>query len=84
MSNDYEYIDSDYIYTDPKTGLLRNLVDITDEEVLRFAESGAVTKRAKGLFENPIQINGVENLFEIISICFKTFMLGQERGEKLK
>lgn len=71
MSNDYKYIDSDYIYTDPKTGLLRNLADITDEEVLRFAESGAVTKRAKGLYENPIKINGVENLFEIHKHLFQ-------------
>lgn len=64
MSSDYKYIDSDYIYTDPKTGLLRNLADITDEEVLRFAESGADTKRAKELYENPIKINGVESLFQ--------------------
>lgn len=65
MSNEYKYIDSDYIYTDPKSGLLRNLADITDEEVLRFAESGAVTKRAKELYENPIKIKGVESLFEV-------------------
>jgi len=67
MSNDYKYIDPEYFYTDPKTGLLRNLADITDEEVLRFAESVAVAKRVKELYENPIKINGVESLFEIQS-----------------
>jgi putative transcriptional regulator len=33
MSNSYIYIDTDYSYTDPKTGLLRNLQDITDPDV---------------------------------------------------
>ncbi|MDP2061175.1 MAG: hypothetical protein U1C58_06010 [Flavobacteriaceae bacterium] len=45
MSNSYKYIDPDYTYTDPKTGLLRNLQDIADSEILLFVESGAVTKR---------------------------------------
>ena len=43
MSNSYKYIDPDFTYTDPKTGLLRNLLDITDPDVLLFVESGAVT-----------------------------------------
>jgi cell filamentation protein len=45
MSNSYKYIDPDYTYTDPKAGILRNLQDITDQDVLLFFESGAVTKR---------------------------------------
>jgi len=71
MSNDYKYIDSDYIYTDPKTGLLRNLANITDEDVLRFAESGAVTKLAKELYENPIKINSVKGLFAVHKHLFQ-------------
>jgi cell filamentation protein len=39
MSNSYKYIDPDYTYTDPKTGILRNLLDITDTDVLLFVES---------------------------------------------
>jgi cell filamentation protein len=65
MSNSYKYIDPDYIYTDPKTGLLRNLLNITDPEVLLFVESGAVTKRLQELYENPIKIEGICSLFEI-------------------
>jgi len=65
MSNSYKYIDLDYTYTDPKTGLLRNLHDITDSEVLLFVESSAVTKRLLELYENPIKIKGVDSLFEI-------------------
>jgi hypothetical protein len=30
MRNDYEYIDPDYAYTDPQTGVLRNLAGISD------------------------------------------------------
>lgn len=39
MSDTYKYIDPDYSYTDPETGLLRNLQDITDPDVL-FAFTG--------------------------------------------
>ena len=65
MSNSYKYIDPDFTYTDPKTGLLRNLQDITDPDVLLFVESGAVTKRLQGLYESPIIIVGIDSLFEI-------------------
>lgn len=65
MSDSYKYLDPDYTYTDPKTGILRNLADITDQDVLLFVESGVVTKRLQELFENPIKIKGIESLFAI-------------------
>ena len=65
MSNFYKYIDPDFTYTDPKTGLLRNLQDITDPDVLLFVESGAVIKRLQELYENPMKIKGIDSLFEI-------------------
>ena len=65
MSNSYKYIDHDYTYNDPKTGLLRNLLDITDSDTLLFVESGAVTKRLQELYENPIKIKESEDLFKI-------------------
>jgi cell filamentation protein len=71
MSNSYKYIDPDYTYTDPKTGLLRNLLDITEPDVLLFVESGAVTKRLQELNQNPIKIKGVESLFEIHKHLFQ-------------
>ena len=64
MSNSYKYIDPDFTYTDPETGLLRNLQDITDPDVLLFVESGAVTKRLQELYEKPIKIKGIYNLFK--------------------
>ena len=71
MSDSYKYVDPDYSYTDPKTGILRNLADIKDQEVLLFFESGAVTKRIKELYENPIKIKGVESLFAIHRYLFQ-------------
>ncbi len=71
MSNSYNYIDADYIYTYPKIGILRNLLDITDQEVLLFVESVAVTKRIQELYENPIKIKGIESLFEIHRYLFQ-------------
>jgi cell filamentation protein len=65
MSNSYKYIDPDFTYTDPRTGLLRNLHDITDPDVLLFVESSAVTKRLQELYKQPIIIKGINSLFEI-------------------
>ena len=71
MSNSYKYIDTDYTYTDPKSGILRNLQDVTDADVLLFVESAAVTKRLQQLYENPIRIKGIESLLEIHKHLFQ-------------
>jgi cell filamentation protein len=71
MSNAYKYIDPDYTYTYPKTGLLRNLQDITDPNILLFVESATVTKRLQELYENPIKIKGIESLFLIHQHLFQ-------------
>lgn len=69
MSNSYNYIDPDFTYTDPNTGILRNLANITEEDVLLFVESGAVTKRIQELYINPIKIKNLEGLFVIHKYC---------------
>jgi cell filamentation protein len=71
MSNSYKYIDPDYTYTDPNTGLLRNLQDISDPDILLFVESGAVTKRLQQLDDNPLKIKGIDSLFEIHKHLFQ-------------
>jgi cell filamentation protein len=65
MSDSYKYVDLDYIYTDQKTGILRNLADITDPDVLLFFESGAVAKRIQELYEKPIKIKGADSFLSI-------------------
>lgn len=71
MSDSYKYIDPEYTYTDPKTGVLRNLQNITDSEVLLFIESVTVTKHLQELYENPIKIKGIESLFDIHKHLFQ-------------
>lgn len=65
MPDSYKYVDLDYTYTDPKTGILRNLADITDPDDLLFFESVAVAKRIKDLYDKPIKIIGTESLLSI-------------------
>ena len=65
MPNQYSYIDSDYIYTDPETGMLRNLVNAADSNTLILIESGAVTKRIAELHTNPIAIKDSSTLLDI-------------------
>jgi cell filamentation protein len=65
MPDSYKYVDLDYTYTDPKTGILRNLADITEPDVLLFFESGAVAKRIQELYEKPIKIKGADSLLSI-------------------
>lgn len=71
MSNSYNYIDPDYTYTDPKSGLLRNLQLITEPDVLIFVESVSVTKRLQELYENPIKIKGIDSIFKIHKHLFQ-------------
>ena len=65
MRNDYQYIDPDYTYTDPKTGILRNLGGIADGDALTFAEAAATAKRAGELKTKPIRIKDSSSLFSI-------------------
>jgi cell filamentation protein len=71
MSDSYKYIDSEYSYIDPKSGVLRNLLDISNSSDLLFIESSIVTKRINELHEHPIRINGIHNLFEIHKHLFQ-------------
>ena len=71
MSDSYKYIDFNYTYVDPKTGILKNIPGISDPDVLLFVESGAVTKRLQELYNNPIKIKGIENLFDIHKHLFQ-------------
>jgi cell filamentation protein len=68
MSNSYKYIDPDYTYTDPKTGLLRNLQDITASDVLLFVESSAETKQ---FFPTSYFDNGFRYIDQLIEVFKK-------------
>jgi cell filamentation protein len=71
MRNSYQYIDPDYTYTDPKTGVLRNLMNITDKGALVFLENNATGKRAGELQSHPIKIKDIYTLFDIHKYLFQ-------------
>ena len=71
MSEQYKYIDIDFKYTYAETGVLKNLANITDENDLLFFESTLVTKRQIQLNDKPIEINGIDTLFEIHKHLFQ-------------
>jgi len=63
--NDYSYIDPDRVYTDPETGILRNKLNIKDQNALMFAEAAATAKRTSELRARPIRIKDARALFAI-------------------
>jgi cell filamentation protein len=71
MSDSYKYIDPDHTYIDPSSGHLKNLLDISDYDVLLFVESSVVSKRLQELFKNPITIKGTSSLLEIHQHLFQ-------------
>jgi cell filamentation protein len=71
MRNNYEYIDPDYTYTDPKTGVLRNIAGVTYADGLLFFESAAVIKRVKELEAQPIKIQNADTLLDIHRYLFQ-------------
>ena len=71
MKNDYHYIDPDYAYTDPKTGILRNCENIDDARLLLVFESLKVTARLEELQANPIKIKDSSSLLDIHKYLFQ-------------
>jgi hypothetical protein len=53
MRNDYQYIDADYIYTGPRTGVLRNLGGIANRNALVFAETFSLRSICKKIAVPP-------------------------------
>lgn len=62
--NRYSYLDPINQYT-LKNGVLRNLANIEDENVLLIYESLKVSKRLEELYSNPIEIIDSSSLLEI-------------------
>ncbi|MDR1872490.1 MAG: Fic family protein [Deltaproteobacteria bacterium] len=65
MRNDCRRVDPDYTYTDPKTGVLRNLGGLTDHGILSFIEAAASTKRTEELIATVIRVKNSDALFDI-------------------
>lgn len=71
VRNDYQYIDPDSIYTDPETGVPRNLGGITDRDALSFVETAATAKRTRELKTMAISVADSSALFAIQRHLFR-------------
>jgi cell filamentation protein len=82
MTYNYSYIDPDYKYTDLKTGILRNIPNLTDKQDLDNFEIFITTQRLNELKLNPIPIKDISSLLDIHKFLFKDITIGQEKHEK--
>jgi cell filamentation protein len=71
VKNSYKYIDPEYVYTDPKTGVLRNKENINDAYLLTIFESLKVSNRLEELQKNPIKIKNSSTLLTIHKHLFQ-------------
>lgn len=71
MNNVYKYLDPDYIYTDPSTGVLRNKHGITEAKLLHITESIETAKRLEELDIKPIKIESADTLLAIHAHLFQ-------------
>jgi cell filamentation protein len=85
MKNNYRYIDPDYTYTDPQTGVLRNKANIDTAELLLKFESLKVMSRTEELQSHPIKIKDAYIHYLIYtSIYSRMSMNGQEKNARSK
>jgi len=75
VKNAYHYIDPDYAYTDPETGVLRNSENINDAHLLFAFESIKVSARLEELYTNPIKIKNSSTLLDIHKYLFQDIYL---------
>jgi cell filamentation protein len=71
VRNEYHYIDPDHAYTDSKTGVLRNLENIDDAQLLHVLESIKVSSRLEELQIKPIKIKDSLALLNIHKYLFQ-------------
>jgi len=71
VKNAYHYIDPDYAYTDPETGVLRNRENISDAHLLLVFESIKVGDRLEELQTKPIKIKNSSTLLDIHKYLFQ-------------
>jgi len=71
VRDNYQYVDPDYAYTDPKTGLLRNKENIDNNQLLIVFESLKCSERLEELAKTPVVIKDSKSLFVIHKYIFQ-------------
>lgn len=65
MKNAYQYLDPDYLYIDPTTGIMRNKAGIGDNDLLTAFEGLTVSNRLEELRARPVRIKNTATLLDI-------------------
>jgi len=71
VRDNYQYVDPDYTYSDPKTGLLRNRENIDNNQLLLAFESLKCSERLEELAKTPIVIKDSTSLLVIHKYIFQ-------------
>jgi len=71
VRDNYQYVDPDYAYTDPKTGLLRNKENIDNNQLLIVFESLKCSGRLEELAKTPVVVKDSTSLFVIHKYIFQ-------------
>jgi len=71
VRENYQYVDPDYTYTDPATGLLRNKENIDNSQLLTVFESMKCSERLEELAKKPIKIENSSSLLDIHRYLFQ-------------
>jgi cell filamentation protein len=71
VRNNYQYVDPDFAYTDPKTELLRNKENIDNAQLLLVFESLKCSKKLEELAKTPIMIKDSTSLLAIHKHLFQ-------------
>lgn len=69
--NKYEYLDPDYIYTDKATGVMKNLLGITDKEQLHIAEHRITAGRESELLKRNPKVKSLNEIQKIHKHLFQ-------------
>jgi cell filamentation protein len=71
VKDNYQYLDPDYTYTDPRTGVLRNKENIDSNQLLIVFESLKCSERLEELAKTPVVIKDSNSLFVIHKYIFQ-------------
>jgi cell filamentation protein len=71
VKENYTYLDPDYSYTDPESGVLKNKAGITDASLLLNYESLKVMACTEELAKRPVKIKDSSSLFAIHQYLFQ-------------
>jgi len=71
VRENYQYVDPDYAYTDPATGMLRNKENIDNNRLLTVFESMKCSERLEKLAKKPVKIKDSSALLDIHRYLFQ-------------